>query len=122
MPNITGSSVIYHRYMRTIFLKLRFVIKPFSFIFLSKGQTKFHIIWETLDTEEATYIWHTEKNIASLKLKLKQIDLILNTIKVQGKTVYLNERPGDFSTITHDYKSLSDGFIKWKADIDQRLV
>ncbi len=103
-------------------LKLRFVLKPFSFIFLIKGQSKFHIVWETLDTEEATYIWHTEKNIPALKQKLKDIDNIINTIKVQGKMVYLNDRPGDFSTVIHDYRSLTDGFIKWKADLDQRLI
>lgn len=103
-------------------LKLRFVLKPFSFIFLIKGQAKFHIVWETLDTEEATYIWHTDRNIASLKQKLKEVDLLLNTIKVHGKTVYLNERPEGFTSVIHDYKSVSDGFIKWKSDIDQRLI
>lgn len=39
-------------------LKLRFVLHPFSFFFLVSGERQYHIIWETLDTEEATYIWH----------------------------------------------------------------
>lgn len=42
-------------------LKLRFVLQPFSFLFLLSGENKYHVVWETLDTEEATYIWHTEK-------------------------------------------------------------
>ena len=31
-------------------LKLRFVLQPFSFLFLLAGEKKYHIIWETLDT------------------------------------------------------------------------
>src|SRR5947199_5019631 len=42
-------------------LKLRFVLQPFSFLFLLAAEKKYHIIWETLDSEEATYIWHTNK-------------------------------------------------------------
>ncbi len=37
-------------------LKLRFVLSPFSFVFLLKGKINYHIILETLDTEEATYM------------------------------------------------------------------
>ena len=37
-------------------LKVRFVLLPFSFVFLLSGQEQYHIVWETLDTEEATYI------------------------------------------------------------------
>jgi hypothetical protein len=39
-------------------LKLRFILSPFSFVFLLTGKEGFHIILETLDTEEATYMWH----------------------------------------------------------------
>ena len=42
-------------------LRVRFVLLPFSFVFLLTGEQQYHIIWETLDTEEATYIWHVEK-------------------------------------------------------------
>ena len=54
-------------------LKLRFVLNPFSFVFLLSGQEQYHIILETLDTEEATYIWHTEKNRKALHHKLKKL-------------------------------------------------
>jgi hypothetical protein len=42
-------------------LKIRFVLEPFSFLFLLAGDVKYHIIWETLNSEEATYIWHFDK-------------------------------------------------------------
>ena len=37
-------------------LKLRFVLNPFAFVFLIAGQEQYHIVLETLDTEEATYV------------------------------------------------------------------
>jgi hypothetical protein len=36
-------------------LKIRFVLSPFSFVFLLQGTEQFHIVMETLDTEEATF-------------------------------------------------------------------
>ena len=46
-------------------LKLRFVLTPFSFIFLISGDEQYHLVMETLNTEEATYIWHFGKNVMS---------------------------------------------------------
>jgi hypothetical protein len=43
-------------------LRIRFVLTPFSFLFLLHGNKKYHIVWETLNSEEATYIWHFEKS------------------------------------------------------------
>ncbi|TAD83480.1 MAG: hypothetical protein EAY75_14765, partial [Bacteroidetes bacterium] len=64
------------RYLSTLHaadtMKLRFVLQPFSFIFLIKGQHQFHLVWETLDSQEATYLWHTEKNLQALKVQLNQ--------------------------------------------------
>lgn len=103
-------------------MKLRFVLKPFSFIFLIEGEKMFHIIWETLDTEEASYIWHIEKNKEKLKLKLNQIEDIINIIKVQGKTAYINSRDENYHRIYHDYSELVDGFVKWKSEIESFLI
>ncbi len=47
-------------------MKIRFVLSPFSFVFLLAAEQNYFVILETLDTEEATYIWHTPKNKASL--------------------------------------------------------
>ena len=42
-------------------MKIRFVLQPFSFVFLLAGKDHHYIVLETLDTEEATYIWKTGK-------------------------------------------------------------
>jgi len=103
-------------------MKLRFVHKPFSFIFLIQGDRNYHIIWETLDTEEATYIWHIDKDIKVLQLTLRKIEDIINVIKVQGKTAYLNSADEPFRRIFHDYSALVDGFVKWKGELENILT
>ncbi len=65
-------------------MKLRFVLNPFSFVFLLSGEQSYFVVLETLDTEEATYIWHTPKNKASLIEKVKQIDSQLSVIREKG--------------------------------------
>ncbi len=102
-------------------LKLRFIHKPVSFIFLISGERKFHIVWETLDTEEATYVWHIEKDIAKLRLMLQKIEDIINTIKVQGKIAYINSQDFEAQRIFHDYSEIADGFVKWKSELENYL-
>ena len=69
-------------------MKIRFVLNPFSFVFLLTGEQSYFIVLETLDTEEATYIWHTPKNKASLIEEVKQIDNQLNTIREKGRQAF----------------------------------
>ena len=102
-------------------MKLRFVIKPFSFIFLIAGEKKYHIVWETLDSEEATYVWHVDKDLKILKTTLQKIEDIINVIKVQGKIAYINTSEDPFRRVFHDYSDLKDGFIKWKAELESIL-
>lgn len=103
-------------------MKLRFVLQPFSFVFLLAGEQNYHIILETLDTEEATYIWHTEKNKSVLIDTLKQIDTELTTIREKGRQVYLETNPQNFSRIVHDYSDNNKGFIIWKGLLDERMA
>jgi hypothetical protein len=103
-------------------MKLRFVHKPFSFIFLIQGDRNYHIIWETLDTEEATYVWHITKDINLLKMTLRKIEDIINVIKVQGKTAYISSTEDPFRRIYHDYSELVDGFVKWKGELENILT
>ncbi|MCH7408174.1 hypothetical protein MM239_02105 [Belliella sp. DSM 111904] len=42
-------------------MKIRFVLNPFSFMFLISSENHYFLILETLDTEEPTYIWLTPK-------------------------------------------------------------
>jgi hypothetical protein len=103
-------------------LKIRFILSPFSFVFLLKGKEQFHIVLETLDTEEATYLWHFEKNKTSLKKKLKDIDKQFTIIHDKGRQVFLDTKPVNFSRILHDYSEDQKGFIIWKDLLEERII
>ncbi len=103
-------------------LKIRFVLSPFSFAFLINGTQQYHIVLETLDTEEATYIWHLDKRNVNLSSKLKQIDEALGIIRTKGRQTYIESNPENFSRIVHDYSDDRKGFIVWKDLLEERLV
>lgn len=103
-------------------MKLRFVLKPLSFIFLVTGNRYDYLIWETLDTAEATYIWRSEKNKPALKATLNEIEHILNLIRVQGKIAYINSGHENMKRIFHNYSEIKNGFISWKSELDSLLV
>ncbi len=103
-------------------LKIRFVLSPFSFVFLLSGEQQFHIILETLDTEEATYLWHTDKNKQALISKIKEIDQQLSIIHNNGRQAFLETNPESFSRILHDYSDKKKGFIIWKDLLEEQIV
>ena len=103
-------------------LKLRFVLQPFSFVFLLVGKEEFHFVLETLDTEEATYIWHFENNVKSLPETLKLIDKDMNTIRNKGRQIFLENPSQNFSRIVHDYTDEKKGFINWKDMLEEQLI
>ena len=108
------------RHERTI-LKIRFVLSPFSFVFLLAGENQFHIVLETLDTEEATYLWHIEKDKTQLKSQLKTIDEHLSIIRNNGRQTLLDTKPENFSRILHDYSDRQKGFVIWKDLLEERI-
>jgi superfamily II DNA or RNA helicase len=108
-------------HLRSI-MKLRFMLQPFSLIFLLAGKSSFHIILETLDTEEATYIWHFPKDKQSLKSNIKDIHIKLGIIKNHGRQAFLAMQPKNFSRILHDYTDQQKGFIIWKTAMEEHLV
>jgi hypothetical protein len=103
-------------------MKLRFIHKPLSFIFLLEGTQQYHLIWETLDTQEATYIWRCNKDVQALKNTVQKIEQIINLIKVQGKIAYINSKEDSFQRIIHDYSDAQNGFLKWKSELEMWLV
>lgn len=103
-------------------LKIRFVLRPFSIVFLITGTEQYHIILETLDTEEATYLWHFHKSSSLLPSKLKEIDAHLQIIRNQGRQVFLDSKPENFSRILHDYSNLQKGFVLWKDMLEEQLA
>ncbi len=102
-------------------LKIRFVLQPFSFLFLLSGEKKYHIVWETLNSEEATYIWHFEKSMDALRNGLKEIEVILNDIKATSKLNYLKQEHDNFSRVIHDYTDVKTGFTTWKGMLESKL-
>lgn len=102
-------------------MKIRFVLNPFSFVFLLAGEQSYFVVLETLDTEEATYIWHTPKNKASLIEEVKQIDNQLNIIREKGRQTFLENSPDNFTRIIHDYSDNKKGFIIWKSAIESLI-
>lgn len=106
---------------KSTIVKLRFIINPFSFIFLLEGKTNYHIVWETLDTKEATYLWHVEKSIQALELKFERIQEVINQSKIDGKINYLSSKPEEFTRIYHDYSDPDKGFILWKGMLDEKI-
>ncbi len=108
------------KHERTI-LKLRFVLEPFSFVFLLAGNNQYHLVWETLDTEEATYIWHIEKSVYELERSIKRIDGLLGQIRTKGRQQYLETNPQHFSRILHDYSDETKGLIIWKDILEEKL-
>ena len=100
-------------------MKIRFVLSPFSFVFLLAAEQNYFVILETLDTEEATYIWHTPKNKASLIEEVKQIDNQLNIIREKGRQAFLENSPDNFTRILHDYSDNKKGFVVWKTAIEE---
>lgn len=103
-------------------LKLRFVLHPFSFLFLLAGEKKYYIIWETLDSEEATYIWHADKTRESLRIALGEIEVILGDIKKNGRQTFLEKESNNFSRVVHDYADAKKGFTAWKGILEEKLI
>jgi hypothetical protein len=102
--------------------KLRFVHKPFSFVFLLSGIDKFHIVWETLDTQEASYIWTVDNNIKDLKQVLTHTDKTINLIIKEGKNEYINRNEENFNRVFHDYTDLQNGLKNWKEEIEKIIL
>ena len=88
---------------------------------LLAGDEQFHIVMETLDTEEATYIWHIPKDRSLLREALKHIDHDLNIIRQHGRQYFLDMQPAGFSRVVHDYSEGRKGFVVWKDLVGERL-
>lgn len=102
--------------------KVRFATSPFAFIFLITGIKKYHIILETLDTEEATYLWSVDKDIETLQNEIANVDEYINQIKQEGRDAFLNSPPVNFTRVLHDYSDDRKGFVLWKDKLEENLA
>ena len=67
-----------------------------AFVVLLSGEQQFQIVLKTLDTEEATYLWHIEIDKTQLKSLFKIIDEHLSIIQNNGRQTFLDTRPENF--------------------------
>lgn len=99
--------------------KLRIVHKPFSFVFLLSSVDNFHFVWETLDTQEATYIWTYPNDTNRLKEFLTHTDKTINLILKERKIEYISRNEENFKRVFHDYTDIQNGFKNWKDSIEK---
>lgn len=85
-----------------------------------QGEKHDHFIWETLNTEEATYIWHFPK-IKDLKTAFDKIESTVKTIKVNGKMPFIGLKNEFFTRVNHNYAEGIDGFVDWKSKLEAIL-
>jgi hypothetical protein len=52
---------------------------------------------------------------------LKEIELIINQSRIEGKINYLSSNPDEFNRVFHDYSDHDKGFILWKGMLDERI-
>jgi hypothetical protein len=57
------------------------------------------------------YIWHIVKDKQELRNQLQVIDRQLNIIRNDGRQVFLESQPVNFSRVLHDYSDEQKGFI-----------
>ena len=100
-------------------MKLRFIYKPLSFIFIIGGGSNYYLIWETHSSKEATYIWPTIKEENEARKALKEITNVILKMTLQGKTDYIKNSEENFYRVFHDYKEGIEGFKKWKNEFEQ---
>jgi len=99
--------------------KLRLIHKPFSYVFLLDSTDHFYIVWETLDTEEATYIWKFRKETMPTEEILAETNKTLNLIARNGRNEYRTRQKSNFVRLVHDYKSPQAGFKSWKEKMEK---
>ncbi|WP_276131907.1 hypothetical protein [Polluticoccus soli] len=97
-------------------VKLKMTGKPVSFLFaLATGKARY-IVWETYNTEEATYIWRI--GLAEDFSKAMQIieDDIIEMRNSRKRAYRKDNRDNpDFTIIEHQYGLPGNGFDKWRA-------
>jgi superfamily II DNA or RNA helicase len=103
-------------------MKIRYVLHPFAFVFLLVGEHKNHIVLETLDSKEATYIWHLPKDFKTFQQELRRVNNELNFIKNNGRQFFLEKYSRDFSRIIHNYATSDKGFYNWKNALEEKLM
>lgn len=96
--------------------RLRMTSKPVSFIFVIKGKRHYFLIWETYETEEATYLWELhDHNGLPMENEIKALVDKIKWLREGHKDEYLDSAPETFKRIIHDYSLPDGGISKWTS-------
>ncbi len=100
---------------------IKFAVDPFAFIFLLHGAKYWHFVLETLDTTEASYIWHFPKT-QTLENTFSLLEESLANLRKLGRKSYVEKAPSNFRRIKHDYKNERRGFVVWRDQFLSSLI
>jgi hypothetical protein len=81
-----------------------------------KGARDHYLVWETYETEEATYIWKLASS--DKKGQAGEVKALLDTVawlRASNKIQYIRSKASNFWRIEHDYAEKDWGIEKWKA-------
>lgn len=103
--------------------RLRMTGKPVSFIFALRGSLDHYLVWETYETEEATYIWKLQgRNTQNRRKEVADLVSRIQWLRAKNKITYLQSNPSNFWRIEHDYSQEDRGLEKWKAMLSAYLT
>jgi hypothetical protein len=108
---------------RSDLFRLKLAGKPLSFIFLLSAKNIYYLVWETYQTEEATYVWRLQSSADLMMENIfhEQIELI-KWLRENNKMTYLRTLPKNFKKIEHHYSGEDFGFKKWKSQLEDFLL
>ncbi len=92
-----------------------------SVLFLVQGKTKKYFVWETFNTEEATYIWPLNDDV-SMDTAVAEVSSHIKEIADFGKQEYIHANSGNFIRVIHDYSDEEIGFNTWLRRLEHELL
>lgn len=113
-------SYLSKKHGRSVF-HLRFIPRPFSFLFLLIGEKNYHFVLESLDFKLATYIWHIPKSIFKLKEEYHKLKILIQSFDHSNRNNYIRLKIKNFDRVIHDYRDKESGFMKWKENLDKLI-
>jgi hypothetical protein len=100
--------------------RLRMTAKPISFLFVIKGRQDFYLVWETYESEEATYVWRLDSREGQpQRQELNDLIEKIKWLRNNNKNVYRKSPPANFKRIEHYYSQPDGGIEKWKGLLAQ---
>lgn len=101
--------------------KIRFTLNPnFGFLFFYQGERNTHYIWELINSH-ATYVW-TFPGPKSMPGHLQKVEEIINFIRVNGRTAYVDNVDEIFHKVIHRKGQMKDAFPRWRHELNALLT